>query len=562
MDQDEEETIHFYEMGLDDRILNAISHLRWTTPTLIQEKAIPLALEGNDILARARTGTGKTAAFAIPIINGILKAKSTSRLRETLALILAPSKELCSQIANHIKMLTKFCSRDVLTIDVSQGKPDDLKSVIKAEKPDIIIGTPSRIIMHGKQLEHLKKELKFLVIDEADLMFSFGYEKDLQKVISDFVPKIGCQAFLMSATLNLEVKNLKKLVLHNPVVLKLQEPELPESDKLIQYHIQCEEEEKFVLLNAMFKLNLIRGKTIIFVRTVDRCYKLKLFLEQFGINCCILNSELPVASRCFVVQQFNEGVYEIILASDEKCVENPTERKKRSSLGKRKRDEEYGVSRGIDFHFVSNIINFDFPDSIDTYIHRVGRAARGHDSDEGTALSFISIKEKDAFEKVRSAFSSNPNFKAYQFKMEELEAFRYRSRDALRAVTSIAIREARIKEIKRELLTSRTLKSYFEENPKDHKVLKHDKALHTVKHKSHLKDVPEYIVPETLQEVIKEGSKKRFVEKESEKQKKHNKKIKKNKTNKKANSNKKQNDPLKTFKFRESKRKTKKKKSK
>lgn len=545
-DEDEEKLLQFYEMGLDDRLQKSISQLGWSSPTLIQEKAIPLALEGKDILARARTGTGKTAAFAIPIINKLLAMKSIDSIQETRALILAPSKELAAQLLNHVKQLTFYCSREIKAIDISTGAVHELKPIIVAEKPDIIISTPSRMVLHyeAHHFPNMRQHLKFLVVDEADLMFSFGFEKDLQNVFETCVPKIGCQAFLMSATLNPDVQALKKLILHNPVLLKLEEPALPESGRLTQYHIHVEEEDKFVLINALFKLSLVRGRTIVFVNTVDRCYKLKLFLEQFGTRCCVLNSELPVASRCFIVNQFNTGIYDIIIASDEKCLEDPKERTKKKAKRRRKNDEEYGISRGIDFQFVSNVINFDFPTTVDAYTHRVGRAARGHTDNEGTALSLISADERKYFEEVRTTFSS-ANFQPFQFKMEELEAFKYRSRDALRAVTTIAIREARIKEIKREMLTSQTLKSYFEEHPKDLKVLKHDKALHTVKHQQHLKDVPEYIVPPTLQGMVNRSASKKAAKRIAQEASLSFTPKKRRKPGAKR-----RNDPLKTFKFK------------
>ena len=553
MDESEERFIEFNEMGLDSRLLQAIDQIGWRTPTLIQEKAIPLALEGNDILAKARTGTGKSAAFALPILNGLLALKNGLNseedltTRQTRALVLSPTKELCNQLTQHFKELTAFCSREITVLDISTGRVDDLKAVMTSETPDIIVGTPSRVLMHiqAKHLPNMRHELKYLVIDESDLMFSFGYEQDLTQVLQS-VPKIGCQSFLMSATLNPEVKNLKKLCLHNPVVLKLEEPELPESDRLIQYHIECEDEDKYVLINALFKLNLIRGKTLIFVSSVDRSYKLKLFLEQFGIKVCILNSELPIASRCYVVQQFNTGVYDIIIASDEKTCVDASQRLSKKFRSKRKSDEEYGVSRGIDFKFVSNVINFDFPKSVVSYTHRVGRAARGQQTAEGTVLSFISPSEQTYFEEVRTSFGSNSNFKPYQFRMEELEAFKYRAKDALRAVTTIAIREARIKEIKREILSSQTLKSYFDEHPKDQKILKHDRALHTVKHKSHLKDVPEYIVPPTLQSAFRSKGLNRRIEEEASLSYTPKRKRKP----KHVRTKEKDNDPLKTFKFR------------
>ncbi|KFM57019.1 putative ATP-dependent RNA helicase DDX56, partial [Stegodyphus mimosarum] len=532
-------SISFRDMGLDERILEAIARLNWAEPTLIQEKAIPLALDGKDILARARTGSGKTAAFVIPILQHILRKKKYSDVREVFALILAPSKELCNQIQRNIAELTTHCSRDVTCLDVSPQVDLAAQRPLLLEKPDIIVGTPMRVLAHLEEKNlHVANTLRALVLDEADMLFSFGCEKDISRILTH-LPSIY-QAFLMSATLSEDVKNLKKLVLHNPVILKLKEPDLPASDQLTQYHIKCEEEDKFVLIYALFKLRLIQGKSLIFVSSVDRCYRLKLYLEQFGIRSCILNAELPASCRCHAVTQFNMGLYDIIIASDERIVDEPGSKSK-----KHKKDKEYSISRGIDFQFVSNVINFDFPSSVEAYVHRVGRTARGNA--EGTALSFVSIKETPLLEKVREHFSDETgndkiHFQPYLFKMEELEGFKYRARDAFRAVTKIAVREARLKEIKTELLNSRNLKPYFEDNPRDLQILRHDKSLHTVKLDSHLKNVPDYIVPPTLKNIVRASNVKKknaqFKRKKTQKEGKSSKKFRKN-----------QKDPLKSFQF-------------
>lgn len=505
---DEEETLDFYEMGLDDRILKAIALLGWNEPTLIQEKAIPLALDGNDILARARTGSGKTAVFAIPVIDKILKSKnkqSATDQRRTQAIIVAPSKELSHQIKEHIQKLTTCCSREVKCVDVACGEVAEIRSLLIAVAPDIVIGTPAKILAHisAGSLINLKKTVNSLVVDEADLLFSFGFEEDMRLLIDKVVPKEGCQSFLVSATLNPDVINLKNLVLHKPVIIKLEEPELPRCDQLAQYHVSCDRDDKFVLMVALLKLNLLRGRTIIFVNSLTQCYKLKLFLEQFAIKSCLLNPELPVATRCNVVEQFNKGVYNQIIACDEKCVHDPTARKKSAGSKKRKLDKGYAVARGIDFQSVSNVINFDFPISVTAYVHRVGRTARALNAvnsniTEGTVLSFVSIKENKYFEKVKSTFGDATNFKPYSFKMEELEAFRYRSKDALRAVTNDVIRTARLKEIQQELRNSQRLKSFLKTNPNDIQLLKHDRHIKRMHTQAHLKDVPDYIVPPTL----------------------------------------------------------------
>ncbi|GFS47197.1 probable ATP-dependent RNA helicase DDX56 [Trichonephila inaurata madagascariensis] len=537
----DEKTINFRDFGLDDRLLEAIACLKWQVPTLIQEKAIPLALDGKDILARARTGSGKTGAFLIPIIQQLLQRKRTTS-SETTVLIIAPSKELCRQIYNNTIELTRCCTGDVSCFDVSPQVDLIAQRPLLLEKPDIVIGTPMRILAHLEEGNLcIQETLRSLVVDEADLLFSYGCGNDVNQIFS-FLPPIY-QAYLMSATLSEDVKKVKKLVLHNPVVLKLQEPELPESDQLTQYHIKCEEEDKFVLIYALLKLRLIQGKSLIFVRKVDRCYQLKLFLEQFGIKSCVLNSELPSSSRCHAVNQFNLGVFDIIIASDERFADEPSAAGSSQPARKKiKRDKEYGISRGIDFQFVSNVINFDFPPNVEAYVHRVGRTARGNS--EGTALSFVKRSEAHLLKQVEDYFTdesgeSKAQFKPYLFKMEELEGFKYRAKDVFRAVTKSAIREARLKEIKFELLNSRNLKPYFEDNPRDLQILCHDKPLQTVRLNEHLRDVPDYIIPPTLRKFSS-------VEK-MERPKRKSKIAKEGRASRKFHKNKK--DPLKSFQF-------------
>ncbi|XP_066246372.1 probable ATP-dependent RNA helicase DDX56 [Euwallacea similis] len=522
---DSEKPTSFHVMELDDRVLKAIEKLGWGAPTLIQEKAIPFLLEGKDVLVRARTGSGKTAAFAIPIVQKILNLKQVVAHQDFKALILAPSQELCQQIHRVIKDLTLKCSREVKCIDIAPQEDLSVQKPLLIEKPDIIVATPARCLQHCEAGNiNLKTSLEILVIDEADLVFSFGYEAEVKKLL-DYLPSI-CQSVLVSATLSEDVKSLKKIMLHNPVTLSLQEPELPPASQITHYHIRAEELEKATILYALLKLHLIRGKTIIFVQTVDKCYKIKLFLEQFRLRTCVLNSELPSKIRCHSVNQFNQGVYDIIVASDEKALEQPdTENvgKQANKPGKFKRvkDRNSGVSRGIDFQFVSNVVNFDFPLDIHSYIHRAGRTARGNN--QGSVLSFVSIRESNLLEKVEKYLQHGQEnlsvFKSYEFNLDEVEAFKYRAKDAWKAVTKIAVREARLKEIKQEIFNCNKLKTYFEDNPTDLQVLRHDKALHTVRVQQHLSNVPEYIVPETLKSlsgIAKKGKGKRDFSRMSE----------------------------------------------
>ncbi|CAG05399.1 unnamed protein product, partial [Tetraodon nigroviridis] len=444
------ERLQFHEMGLDDRLLKAVADLGWSQPTLIQEKAIPLALEGKDLLARARTGSGKTAAYAVPVIQRILASKQSVREQDVKALILVPTKELGQQVQTMIRQLTAYCSRDVRVADIS-GKAD--------------LSTQSHL------------------------------------------PKIY-QSFLMSATLSEDVQSLKELLLHNPVILKLQGSQLPDSSQLQQYSIKCEEEDKFLLIYTLLKLRLVQGKTLLFVGAVDRSYRLKLFLEQFGIPSCVLNSELPVGSRCHIISQFNQGFYDYIIAADEQSLAVPAvgaasadvtatkgKKKKTPDKGGKSKDKEFGVSRGVDFQNVSNVINFDFPTTVESYIHRVGRnGRRGGTTPARLCLSYPT-KRWICCQRWRklSQDHSGSVLKPYEFKMEEIEGFRYRCRDAMRSVTKQAVKEARLKEIKQELLNSEKLKTYFEDNPRDLQLLRHDKDLHPAVVKPHLRNLPDYL---------------------------------------------------------------------
>lgn len=403
-------------------------------------------------------------------------------------------------------MLTHL-SRRLRLLNLSAYADASAQASLLAQLPDIIVSTPSRLLAHLQASLRLPL-LKVFVVDEADLIFSLGFEKEAKEIVA-YLPSVY-QAFLTSATLSEEVAELKKLFLHNAVTLKLEEASLPSSDQLSQYQIICEEEEKWVILISLLKLSLLRGKTLIFVKDIDRCYRLKLFLQQFGLKAAVLNSFLPANARCHIVAQFNQGLYPLVIAADdsvlnsdavkeeEKEDEEESKKKKAEDDQKKKKrrnrsDKESGVARGVDFQQVANVVNFDFPTSLESYIHRVGRTARAWN--EGTALSFATEEEEEKLSEVRDAVG---DLKPYLIRMEELDGFRYRARDVYRSVTGTAVREARLEEIKREIFTSKKLKGFFAENPKDLSLLRHDSSTHGVRHQEHLKHVPDYIVPETL----------------------------------------------------------------
>ncbi|KAM3508558.1 hypothetical protein MY11210_006666 [Beauveria gryllotalpidicola] len=536
-----DKSFSFADLALDPRLVQAVAEHKFSQPTLVQRMAIPIALKGQDVLCKAKTGSGKTAAYVLPVLAGILKRKTTDPEPATAALILVPTRELADQVFKAIEQFSAFCSKDVRAVKLTDKLSDAVQRSLLATLPDIVISTPARAWhnVNGNSSALSLGKLSHLVLDEADLLLSYGYDSDLEN-LSWSIPK-GIQTIMMSATLTSEVDSLKKIFYRDnvPELLDLEEPE-NEGEGITQLVTKCGEDEKFLLAYVIFKLKLVKGKCIIFVGDIDRCYRLKLFFEQFGIRSCILNAELPVNSRIHVVEEFNKNVYDIIIASDENEIlgnedkageeeaeeaedqegEEETDKSEKRPKKKRKatkQDLEYGVSRGIDFKNVAAVINFDLPTTASSYTHRIGRTARAGKA--GMALSFVVPKdqyrkhmpttiasaEKD--EKIMARITKQQakkgkEIKPYNFNPEQVEAFRYRMNDALRAVTKVAVREARTRELRQELLKSEKLKRYFEENPTEMAHLRHDGELRTARQQAHLKHVPEYLLPKEGKEAL------------------------------------------------------------
>lgn len=547
---------------LDPRLLRALADLGFGIPTPIQQKAIPLALAGKDILARARTGSGKTLAYGLPLLQKVLDAKSAiaksdSNHQLTRALVLVPTRELAEQVFRHLSVVIEYLRDDVRLVNVARDASDKVQRLLLSEKPDIVIATPSRALsyLQNGSLD-LKSGMESLAIDEADLILSYGHDSDVKTLLSgSFLPS-HFQSFLMSATMTSDVSKLKGLLLRNPVVLKLNDEDESSSSNLVQFYTKTTEEDKFLLVYVILKLRLIRGKAILFVNELERGYRLKLFLEKFGLRACVLNAELPINSRYSIVEEFNKGKFDYIVATDEPTglekdasveeeegdeeqedaeeAEDDGEGKKRksdssssnkkaskkakhsnsNSNGKKKSSSEFGVSRGVDFVNVSCVINFDLPTTVDGYIHRVGRTARGGAS--GTSLSFVvpseevgrskyltcstTHRDEAVFKKIqRSTSAVGGVLQEWNYDASSVEGFRYRVGDTLKSITKVLIREARITELKTEILTSTKLQSHFEDHPDDLSYLQHDKALlNSRAQQAHLKHIPQYLVPKII----------------------------------------------------------------
>ena len=401
-----DESTTFESLQLDPRLLQSIKRNGYKHPTLIQSNSITLALQQKrDIIAKAATGSGKTLAYLIPVIQTILDYKKTqtenddgSNGNNTLGIILVPTRELAQQVTAVLDKMILYCSNEIRSLNVSLDMSTSVLTSLLLENPEIIVATPSKLMgLLDTNIESISLDnLKFLVIDEVDLVLTFGYKEDLQKIAQYLPLKKNLQTFLMSATLNDDIQELKKEFCRAPAVLKFNDEEITkDQSKLIQYYVKVTEFDKFLLCYVIFKLGLIKGKTLVFVNNIDRGYRLKLVLEQFGIKSCILNSELPANSRQHIVDQFNKNVYQLLIATDdteyikeeeeedadvattpaaesestnvEETV-NITEKKKSKKTANIKKDKEYGVSRGVDFQNVACVLNFDLPTTAKSYV--------------------------------------------------------------------------------------------------------------------------------------------------------------------------------------------------
>lgn len=541
-----DQSITFEGLKLDQRLIQALKEQGFINPTVVQSSSIPLALEQKkDIIARASTGSGKTLAYMLPVLQTILEfkkinpnykaEKAQDELSSSIGIILVPTRELSEQADQVLSKITTHCSQDIKAVNLSSSKLSEaVINSLLIESPDVLIATPAKLSQILTSKFFSLEDLKFLVIDEVDLILTFGYKDDLWK-ISEYLPlKKNLQTFLMSATLNDDIQELKEKFCKSPAILKLNDDVVnKDKSKLAQYYISVSEFDKFLLCYVIFKLNLIKGKTLIFVNNIDRGYRLKLVLEQFGVKSCILNSELPANSRQHIVDEFNKNVYNLLIATDdteyikeedefedEDEVDNESEEKEENKSQKKKSvsDKEYGVSRGVDFQNVSCVLNFDLPTTAKSYVHRVGRTARSGKS--GTAISFVVPKKEfgkhrpsscDTCKKdekilnriIKQQTKLGFEIKPYSFDVKQMEGFRYRMEDGFRAVTQVAIREARVKELKQELLASDKLKRHFEENPQELQKLRHDKELHPARVQQHLKRVPDYLLPESARKNVK-----------------------------------------------------------
>ncbi|CAL0331752.1 unnamed protein product [Lupinus luteus] len=515
---EESEDQSFEDLGLDARLVRALLKKGIDKSTPIQRVAIPLILEGKDVVARAKTGSGKTFAYLLPLLQKLFTNNSDRKKLAPNAFILVPTRELCQQVYNEVSSILELCRVQLKVVQLNSNMlHSDLRAALTGP-PDVLISTPTCVqkclssgVLQGASIN---SSLETLVLDEADLLLSYGYEDDI-KAFTPHIPR-SCQCLLMSATSSADVDKLKKLILHNPFILTLPEVGNHKDDiipkNVEQFWIPCAERDKLLYILSVLKLELVQKKVLIFTNTIDTSFRLKLFLEKFGIKSAVLNAELPQNSRLHILEEFNAGLFDYLIAADisqskekdEATKENNGGSRKSKKYAKHKLDSEFGVVRGIDFKNVYTVINFEMPRSVAGYVHRIGRTGRAYNS--GASISLVSPDEMDTLEEIRSFIGDDENngsntIAEFPLLTKNLvESLRYRAEDVAKSVTRLAVRESRAQDLRNEILNSEKLKAHFESKPRELDLLKHDKLLSKIAPPTHLRDVPDYLLDKTTKE--------------------------------------------------------------
>lgn len=351
----------FNELNISKPILKALELKEYETPTPIQQKAIPIGLEGRDLLGIAQTGTGKTAAFAIPIIQQLAKSADDNRRRDIKALILTPTRELAIQIEECFKDYSKFTRLRCCVIFGGVSQNGQVKELERGV--DILIATPGRLLdlisQHIITLEHIRH----FVLDEADRMLDMGFIHDIKKLIP-LLPKRR-QTLLFSATMPETIAKLSKSLLYKPARVEVA-PVSSVVDTIEQRLYFVEKPQKTDLLVSVLK-NDVNRSALVFSRTKHGADRIARKLKARHIECEAIHGNKSQNARQRALTNFKSGKTRVIVATDI-------------------------AARGIDIANLQMVINYDLPDVAETYVHRIGRTGRAGNS--GVALTFCTQEER------------------------------------------------------------------------------------------------------------------------------------------------------------------------
>lgn len=358
-----DEATTFEALGIDQRLCEVCKSLEWHQPTKIQRESIPIALNGRDIIGLAETGSGKTAAFILPILQSLLENP-----RRLFALILTPTRELAIQIHEQVAALgAGFQIKSAVLVG---GMDMMTQTVALAKKPHIIIATPGRIVDHLEKTKGFNlSALKYLVLDEADRILNMDFEKEVDKILEQ-IPR-DRRTYLFSATMTKKVAKLQRASLKDPVRIEVS-TKFQTVDQLKQYYLFIPAKYKDVHLVHM--LNELSGNSfIVFCNTCPGTQRMALMLRNLGFSAIPLNGKMTQVKRLAALNKFKTKTSSVLIATDV-------------------------ASRGLDIPHVDVVINYDLPQHSKDYIHRVGRTARA--GRYGKAVTFVTQYDVEMYQKI------------------------------------------------------------------------------------------------------------------------------------------------------------------
>lgn len=347
----------FYEFGLDHQVVRAVTEMGFSEATPIQTATIPTALEGKDIIGQAQTGTGKTGAFGVPLINRIKTEED-----HVQALILAPTRELANQVAESLIAFGKY--KGVRTVVVYGGQ--DMRKQIRdlKRKPHVIVATPGRLMDHMRRKTIRLQEVETVVLDEADEMLNMGFIEDIETILKE-VPTER-QTLLFSATMPKRIEKLAQTFMKEPKLIAVKAKEVT-MENIEQQYIELAERDKFDALCRLIDIHTPE-LAIVFGRTKRRVDELAEALAKRGYRAEGIHGDLNQAKRDSVLRKFKNGLIDVLVATDV-------------------------AARGLDISGVTHVYNFDLPQDPESYVHRIGRTGRAGKS--GVAVTFATPREKD-----------------------------------------------------------------------------------------------------------------------------------------------------------------------
>ena len=361
--------VPFDQLSLDSRLLQGIRELGWSDTRPIQSGVIPFAVKGDDVIACAETGTGKTAAFLVPILNRFASEIAPQPPR-TRALVLAPTRELAVQIEDQVQGLTYHT--DVSSIAVYGGVPMDQQERALKAGVDIIVATPGRLMDHMRHESTDFGALEILVLDEADRMLDMGFWPDVQRIIGALPAKR--QTLLFSATMPSEVLKLTQEFLHEPKFVQVGRRGGPA--QTISHAVQTVPSSEKTQWLARWLREEATGPVLVFCRTKVGAERLAQRLSSMGIRAAALHADRTQQQRISAVEGFRTGTYPVLVATDV-------------------------AARGLDIEGIAHVVNFEVPDTPEAYVHRVGRTGRAEST--GSALTLVAPEELRALRALEKA---------------------------------------------------------------------------------------------------------------------------------------------------------------